>query len=273
MMSMIRPKAADLLKFAHCNAFLISTVANIFYLTGLRVSAGLLLAQRSGYTLFLDRRYLEAARQNIRKGILLKGAESIQDTLLKLKAVALESDDITLSRFAVWKKKYKNTKFVQSSGVVEEFRRSKAGDERRKILKACAISKSVLRLIPTLLVPGISEKDLAWRIESECRRRSADGMAFGSIVAFGANTARPHHHPTDRRLKKGDLVQIDMGATYDGYCSDYSRVFFTGKPTSDQKFALHALKKASASAVALLKPGVTNRALDICARKVLKSFG
>ncbi len=273
MPSSSRPKPSFLLKKACTKALLVTDLTNILYLTGLSVSAGCILVTGKGYSLFLDSRYLESAKKIQSKGLKICPIDTLQNALENLKNVGIESDNVTLSRMNRWKRKFKNTKFVQTVGIIEEFRRSKSPDELRRIKRACAITQSVLRLIPRFLKPGITEKDLAWILELECRKRGGSGMAFESIVAFGEHTAVPHHHPTDRKLRKGDLVQIDVGTKFAGYCSDYSRVYFTAKPTADQKRAMTALKKASAAAMNILKPGVTNRALDACARSVLKSYG
>jgi Xaa-Pro aminopeptidase len=98
-------------------------------------------------------------------------------------------------------------------------------------------------------------------------------MAFETIVAFGENTSKPHHHPTERKLKKGDIVQIDMGVKINGYCSDYSDVYFTSPATPEQKIALSALKKAAKTAKKLVKEGISNRLLDQTARRILKTYG
>ncbi len=268
-----RPTAPQLLRKTSGRPLLISTLENIAYITGLQVSAGFLLAQGKGYSLFLDSRYLESARRDVQCRTSLRPLNELADTLRKMKVLCFEADNVTVATIEIWKRKYKNTKFVQTSGIVEEYRRSKAPDEQKKITKACSITKSVLRLIPTLLTPGISEQELAWRIESECRKRGAECMAFPSIVAFGTHSSRPHHHPTNRKLAKNDLVQIDMGAKFSGYCSDYSRVYFTGRKTADQVRAMRALRESSAAAIKILRPGVTNRALDLRARQVLRSHG
>ncbi|MSR67455.1 M24 family metallopeptidase [Candidatus Peribacteria bacterium] len=273
MLSLRRPRASQLLRRTSRRPLLISTLENIAYLTGLQVSTGFLLAQGKGYSLFLDSRYLESARSDVQGTLTFRPLHELPHTLSKIRSLCIEAENVTVARLHRWKKKYKNTKFVQTYGIVEEFRRTKEVDELRSIAKACVITKAILRRMPTLIILGITERELAWTIECECRKLGAEGMAFSSIVAFGCNTSRPHHHPTDRILRKHDLVQIDMGAKFGGYCSDYSRVYFTGKKTPDQTRALHALKKASAAAILLLRPGVTNRALDLGARKILKSYG
>lgn len=267
------PKPSQILKKACCRSFLVTDLTNILYLTGLSVSAGCILVMKKRYLLFLDSRYLEAAKKIESSILRICPLETLPKYLQKIGSVGIESQNVTLSRMAVWKKKFKNTKFVQTSGVIEEFRRSKSSEEIRFITRACSITKTVLRLIPTLLKTGITEKNLAWKIETECRKRGADSLAFESIVAFGEHTAIPHHHPTERKLGKSDIVQIDMGVKVDGYCSDYSRVYFMAKPTVDQKNAMKALRQASAAAMKILRPRVTNRALDKTARSVLKTHG
>ncbi len=268
-----RPKPSSVLEKASCRSFLVTDPTNILYVTGLSVSAGCVLVRQGKYTLFVDSRYFEAARKIEKRGLSVAPLESLENILRNITSVGIESKSVTLDRMAFWKKKYKNTKFVQTLGVVEDFRRVKFPDERRKIDCASDITRSVLRRIPGLLNIGITEKELAWSIELECRKRAGEGMAFETIVGFGEHSAIPHHHPTDRKLRKGDLVQIDMGAKYGGYCSDFSRVYFTTKPTEAQKKAMSALQEASAAAMNMLKSGVTNCDLDFAARKVLKKHG
>ena len=268
-----RPNPSLLLKKASCRAFLVTDPKNILYLTGLSVSAGCVLVSRAKYSLFVDGRYFEAAKKIEERGLSVLPLEELGKTLREIGTVGIESRNVTLERMSFWKRKYKNTKFVQTSGVVEQFRRVKFPDERAHIERASAITRAVLGGMPRLLSTGITEKELAWRIEVECKKRGGEGMAFDTIVGFGEHTAIPHHHPTDRTLRKGDLVQIDMGAKFGGYCSDFSRVYFTEEPTEAQQKALTALEQACAAAMKILKSGVTNRALDLAARKVLKTHG
>jgi Xaa-Pro aminopeptidase len=178
-----------------------------------------------------------------------------------------------VSEFESLKRKYKNKKFVQSLNLIEEMRRKKTLSEQRTIRRAIAITTDVLAHVPTFLKKGITERELAWKISMLAHDRGADDMAFPTIVGFGDHTAIPHHHPTDRALKPGDIVQIDCGAKVDDYCSDMSRVFFTGIKTAKQRRAEKALRSAIAAAKAILRPGVTNHALDRAARAQLKKFG
>ena len=268
-----RPSPKAILRAANVPAFLVSDLTNIRYLTGLQASAGSLLVSASGYELFLDGRYLEAAKSAVRRGIKLRPAAAFVDRLKTVRRIGIESESVTLQRFGIWQKKFKNTKFVQTAGVVAAFRRAKQVDERKNIRVACVMTKKVLAKIPSWLKSGITERELAWKIDTACRTLGADGMAFETIVGFGESTARPHHHPTDRKLGKKDIVQIDMGAAFRGYASDYSRVFFIAKPTAEQAKALKAVQAAKRSAERLIRIGASTRSLDRAARETLRTFG
>ncbi|MDP6561596.1 MAG: M24 family metallopeptidase, partial [Candidatus Peribacteraceae bacterium] len=82
-----------------------------------------------------------------------------------------------------------------------------------------------------------------------------------------------HHHPTSRKLKKGHIVQIDVGAKVNGYCADQSKIFFTAKKTPLQKKVYSALDRAKSESIKAIKPGVTNHKLDQIARSILKKEG
>ncbi len=268
-----RPAARQILKEAGVLTLLLTDLVNIHYLTGVELSAGALLVSKEGMQLFVDGRYLEAASSSAYRGVQVLPYQTLANCMLKLKKVGFESEQVTVLRYGIWKRKYKNTKFIQTSGVIAGFRRRKATDELQSIRAACAVTKSLLKRVPVLLKNGVTEKELAFRLECLAREAGAEGMAFESIIAFGENTARPHHRPTDRKLRAGDLVQVDMGVRIDGYCSDYSRVYFTGPATREQNMVLKNLLLAKKTAEDLVRPGADTRALDRAARHVLKSAG
>lgn len=245
--------------------------ANIRYLTGLRVTAGILLIRKNDADLFLDGRYSEAGKAVT--WMRVRPAEELPKVLKKLRRVAFEESDITVERLSRWQRRYKNTKFVHSKGLVEGLRRVKDSEELHSIERACRITKSILRKIPGWLTVGTSELEISGRIELLAKSLGAEAMAFDTIVAFGENTSLPHHRPTTRKFQKGDIVQIDMGVKIDGYCSDMSRVFFTGRRTSEQARAYRALTDAKKLAERSVKVGVSNRALDRIARDRLKKYG
>lgn len=269
---MAKPTPRTILKTAKARAFLVTNPVNIRYLTGANVSTGAVLIEKN-IELFVDSRYTERALSQAIKSINIRPIEMLTDRLTKLRQCAFEGEFVTAVVLSKWKKKFKNTKFVQSEWLLEEFRRQKEPNELQNIRKACAITKKILNAVPMLLKKGHTEKSLAFELERLARKLGADGMAFDSIVAFGEHTSRPHHEPTDRRIRSSDIVQIDTGVKCNGYCSDYSRVYFMSPPTSEQSKALRALKEAKKEAEAAIEIGVSNHELDCIARDALKHRG
>lgn len=262
-----------ILRHARLPAFLVTNPVNILYLTGVEISAGALLVQPRGFHLFVDGRYGEAVSRRLRAGVRVHERDQLKEFLLKLPRCGCEGESVTLAQWARWKREFKNTKFVQASGVVGWFRRSKDPEERAAFRRAQQITQAMLRKVPPVLRPGITERTLVWKLTEWAHALKADGLAFDPIVAFGSHTSRPHHHATDRRLKRGDLVQIDVGARFHGYCADQSRVFFTGRKTAEQKRILAAVEEAQSAALWAVKAGVTTHELDRIARSVLGKYG
>lgn len=269
----MRPKASLLLARAKVPAFLVTDLVNVRYLTGAVVSSGCVLVHKNRYHFFTSPLYLEEVKHILLPGVALHDAVELPRMLKKIRRCAIESDKMTISEDALWKKKYKSTKCVQTTGIVEEFRRTKSPIELKNIRKAIAITHEILDKIPALLKTGIQERDLAWQLECMAREKGADEMAFPSIVGFGKHTSSPHHHPTSTKLKKGDIVQIDMGVVVHGYRSDFSRVYFTDRPTTEQKKVFAALVRCMLVASKAVKAGVSIHALDRLARKTLQQEG
>lgn len=237
------------------------------------MSAGLLLLTPRHSVLFADGRYTEIARRTAYHGVEVRDFRDYPKFLAKLRVCCCEGDVVTLAQFGSWKGKFKNTKFVQKVGVIEEFRRSKDAEEQKKFRRAQRITRAMLARVPRSLRQGISEKRFAHVLAGWACELGADGLSFEPIVAFGTHSSRPHHRPTDRRLRKGQIVQVDAGARYGGYCADQSAVFFTGTPTKEQRRTYEAVERAKEAAKRLIAPGVSTHTLDSAAREVLSQYG
>lgn len=269
-MTISRLKA--LLKHKRIPALLVSNLTNLQYVTGLHMSAGLLLVTKSSAVLFVDGRYTEYAKKHA-KGIKIIDFLKIENELKKIKTCAFEADEVTVAKLNRWKKRFKNTKFIQSSDLVEGLRREKSPQEISYFKKAQRLTRALFPKIEKVLKPGITEKALAFQITSWAEEMGADGLSFDPIVAFAKHTSSPHHHPTSQKLKRGDIVQIDIGVRVKGYCADQSRIFFTGAPTQLQLAVLDAVTEAKEACTKAIKVGVSNRKVDELARSVLKKYG
>lgn len=270
----MRPKRpSEVLRGVAAQAMLVTNVINIRYMTGVKLTTGILLVTQRNFQLFVDGRYTEAAAKTALPGVTVVPVADLEAALRKIRVCAFEASDITVDRFSNWKRKFKSTKFVQTTGVIEEFRRTKDADELRKFRRAQRITRELLARVPSLLRRPITEHAVAWKLREWAEELGADAMSFEPIVAFGTHTSRPHHRPTHRVLQKGHVVQVDCGAMYDGYCADQSAVYFTDRMTPLQKKVHLAVSQAFDAAMERTRPGASSRDLDRLARDVLKSHG
>lgn len=218
-------------------ALLVTSLPNIFYLTGFRGSAGVALVGRSKSVLWVDPRYtLQANEQaagvevNEVKGPLLKeAARWIRRKRLGL--VGFDDAVLTCREYAFLEQGGgPKLKWIPAGGMVEDLRVVKDEDEVDFIRKAGKLTAEVFEEVRPKIRPGIAESDLAAEIEYRMKLKGAEGAAFETIVASGKRSAWPHARPSAKLLKENDLVIVDMGAILCGYAADMTRTVYLGTP-------------------------------------------
>lgn len=137
-------------------------------------------------------------------------------------------------------------------------------------LKAIGIAKQVFKNL--IVAPGLKEKEVADQIKQKLKEYRAQ-PAFRIIVASGKRSAKPHGFATNKIIRRGELVVIDFGARYNGYCSDITRTFIVGKPTSKQRKIYQIVKEAQQRAIKAVRPGKVVKAVDEAARDYIKQKG
>ncbi len=263
----------SLLRKGKLPALLVSDPLNVRYLCGLKATEGLLLVTQRSATLIVDARYAEAAHSLRSKNLRVVDRSETKKLLSRISRCGFESHHVTVECLQRWRRAYKNIKFVQTLGLTEGLRRKKDAKEISVMNRARSVTNAVLKLVPSFLVPGVTEKQVADRILTEMLRRGADGLAFEAIVAFGKHSSRPHHRAGTAKLRGRDIVQIDVGAKVDGYCADRSEVYFVGEPTAEQRRAYDAVKRALRFAMRAAQAGVRCKDLDARARELLEHEG
>ena len=149
--------------------------------------------------------------------------------------LAVEADGITWAQQRVFAGEwFPDAELVATEGLVDRERQVKDAGEVARIAAAAEIADGALAAVLPRLKDGPTERDFALELDSEIRRRGADGTSFETIVGSGPNGAKPHARPGDRRIEQGDLVVIDFGAKVDGYCSDMTRTFSIGDAVADR---------------------------------------
>jgi Xaa-Pro aminopeptidase len=251
---------------------LITTPVNLLYLTGLTLSAGLLwVTQRSG-CLFVDGRYFEAVKDRAPVPVCALSEQKIEQYVKRQKgAVGFEADRMTFSQYQTWKKRGVKLQPIQQ--MVEQLRAVKERPELDKLRKAAELGSLGHDAAVAALREGMTERQVAAVAERYWLDAGGEDTAFSTIVAFGPNTAAPHHRAGERRLKKGDTVLIDLGVVLDGYCSDMTRVHFFGTPSAKMKKVYSIVAQAHAAGLDAVRSGVAAADVDRAARQVIEEAG
>ncbi len=157
--------------------------------------------------------------------------------------------------------------------AVDRLRSVKEPVELVALAQAISITDEAFVDATMNLESGVTERDLARRIERNLRDRGAEREAFPTIVAAGPHAARPHHAPTDRPIQPGEPVIIDMGAHLNGYNGDLTRTTWIGDPTGDLHRVYASVEAAQHAALAVIRHGVPAKDVDAAARAVLEAAG
>ena len=252
---------------------LVTNLTNIFYLTGFDASnAGLYVEPGGGATLYTDFRYAESARGVAGVKLEITKRALLADVGERLRGkVQFEADVLP---YAEWERlSAGSAKLVPTAGIVDALRAVKGSEEVAKLQRACKIADRGLEALTAETWIGRSEKELAWRLQELLHAHGADALSFDSIVASGPNGALPHAHPSDRIVEKGTLVTVDWGARVDGYCSDCTRTFSTGRLPDRLREAYGVCLEAQKRACASIKAGMTGIEADELARAPITDAG
>jgi Xaa-Pro aminopeptidase len=261
------------------DTLLITSPADWYYLTGFTGEAGVLLVGRKGLTLLTDGRFTVQAEQELAEGrvVLQKDGlfRSCGELLRqwKTKNAGFDPNQLTVQQCEMLKAAAgKSVRFKSTTGLVGSLRSCKDPSELAQMRKAAVLASDVVEAAIRLLKPGIREFEVAAEIEFQMRRRGASGAAFESIVAFGARAALPHARPTAKRLRKNELVVLDLGAILGKYCSDITRTVYVGKAPARIRLWYQAVREAQAAAIDAVKAGRTCGEIDSAARGVLAAY-
>jgi Xaa-Pro aminopeptidase len=262
------------------DALVVTHPANWYYLTGFTGEAGVLVVNQGGAaTLIADGRFTTQMREETSsvRLILQKGSQA-ESTGRFLQAnaqrrVGFDPAHTTVAQLSQLQKATRaRTKWISASGLVETLRLRKEPSELARMRQAAILAGDVLTSAIKLLKPGVMENEVAGEIEYQMRRGGASGPAFETIVAFGSRSALPHARPTAKRLRKNELVVLDLGAILAHYCSDITRTVYVGRAPARVKQWHRAVLEAQNAAIAAVRVGVSCGDVDAAARQVLAGY-
>jgi Xaa-Pro aminopeptidase len=265
------------------DAILVTQTVNRRYLSGFDGSAGFLVISGKKAVLATDFRYTEQAVAEAPDFEILRIANSIDSWFpglvaeMNIKSLGFEAGDTTLQfhrqlREALKKKKLA-AKLVPLNGLIEGVRTVKESGEIELLKKAAVITDAAFESVVENIKPGVTEEQVAWKMEKTLREGGSQALPFEIIVASGPRAALPHAKPTDRVIEDGDPVVIDMGAKYQGYASDLTRTVCAGKADETFRNVYNTVLKAQKTAMAATHKGITGKAADASAREVIKQAG
>lgn len=244
---------------------------DLLYLTGLKLSSGSLYVVDGKACLFVDGRYLQLAQEKNPCQVTLTSEDNVRSFVKKNKRLAFDSDKTSYDNYLELKKII--DKLEPFPNLLKELRVIKDAGELKSIVKSARLLWKGFEHLKKHLKTGISEKEVALDFEIFCRKNGAEKLAFDPIVAFGAATAMPHYRAGDAKLKKADVVLVDIGVVVEGYHSDMTRVIFWGKANPRLKQIYAVVRDAQKAALKICRPGMTVGKLDEAARKVMKEAG
>jgi Xaa-Pro aminopeptidase len=268
------------LRDAQSPAFLVSNLSSVQWLTGFTGSAGIAIVTPDTGLLITDSRYtLQAAEQcadmpsrtfsnpTSQNDFLYEQMQSLQ-----IRRIGYDEENVTVANLRRWTEKFEGIELFPMQDPVATLRMVKSAEEVRRIREACRLTDACLEHILPMVRPGITEYDLLIEVEVFLRRQGSE-TAFPAIVVSGERSARPHGQPSQKRLEVGDFVTFDIGARFEGYCSDITRTVVVGEASDRHREVYAQVLKAQTAALEALKPGANGREVDALARRILDEKG
>ncbi len=260
------------------DAVLVADLLNIRYLCGFTGTAGLLVVTADDALFLTDGRYTLQAREETR-GCRVEEARDLDAAaaahLDRLAAafVGLQAASVSAARWTRLQRLLRGAELVDLEAGVDGLRAVKDPGELDALRRAAELAERCLEAVLPLVRPGITEEEVARAFRIEAIRQGADGLAFDPIVAGGPRGALPHARPGPRPLREGDLVVVDFGVRFRGYCSDETVTLAVGEPEPEARRAYEVVLEAQRAALDALAPGVRFADVDRAARRVIEEAG
>ncbi len=264
------------------DAMLLSCEANRFYASGFHSSGtdGMALVTRNKNYYFTDARYTEAAGRAVRDAELREVGggisyaarlkEAIQEQ--SIQKMGYEDAYMTVREYETYRKALP-CELVPAADLLLELRRVKDREELEVMTAAQRIAERALEDILKELRPGVTEREIAARLQYLMLHYGAENMSFDPIVVSGPNGSLPHGVPSEKEIRSGEFVTMDFGCIYHGYCSDMTRTVAVGSVTEEMCTVYETVLAAQQAGIAAARAGVTGKEVDGAARRVIADAG
>lgn len=260
------------------DAMIINSPYNRRYITNFTGTAGTALITADKAVFITDFRYTEQAAAQATDFDIVEHKQTmnqeIADQLDKLhvKRVAFEKDYTTYTQFEAFKQQF-SQELIPVQGIIEALRMIKTPDELVIMKKAAKIADDAFEHIRSYIEPGVPEIEISNELEFFMRKQGAASSSFDTIVASGVRSALPHGVASGKKIQEGELVTLDYGALYDGYCSDITRTVAVGEISVELREIYDIVLEANLRGVKGTKPGMTGKEADALTRDYITEKG
>ncbi len=275
--SLRRTRLAERLDALEVDAVLSTHLPNVRYLSGYSGSNGQMLVGANGSRFFTDGRYIEQSRREVPDvERVIYSTDWIEQLTracreLGVKRLGFEASYVTYRSHEELTKAAEG--LVPLGDEVGKLRWAKDPEELALIERAQELTDAGFADILTKFEEGITERELALELDWAMLRGGAEAVAFETIAAFGEQAAEPHHSPTDRALRRGDVVKLDFGAVHEGYHSDMTRTVAFGEPPEELRKIYKVVLEAQLAGIEAVRAGVSGGEADKAARSVIEVAG
>lgn len=274
-------KLQKLLEEKGLDAILVSDGYNMRYLSGFTGATGYLLITKNSKTLFTDSRYtiaatVQAPDYTVVEVDAARDYCAVINRVLKAENIAtlgFEALQVRYSTYENLKARLVTKELVPLKGELADLRRIKTAEEIALHRQAEHIGDIAFEEILKEIKPGVTELEIAAKLEYIMKMNGADKLSFDSIIASGVNSSKPHAEPGHKKIEPGDFVTMDFGCVYNGYCSDMTRTIVVGKASEKQKEIYNTVLAAQLAVLDMLKPGLPGKAYDKVARDIIYAAG
>ncbi len=249
---------------------------DVYYLTRFKSSALSVFYVNGKWYALTDQRYFENATKSIQNMEVIDIADKtwVDRVFHNVKTIYVDSNDITVERFNGIQKAWAERDIEVIAEPFPTIRYGYSGEDVQSLIDSSSLLDEIFARVFEKIEVGMTEKDVEAIILKEVIDSKATGVSFDPIVAAGTSSSSPHWSPSDNVIKEGQLVTIDMGVVYKGFCSDMTRTFVVGGTTSgEEELIWDIVKNAMEESTKLIKPGITGKELDEYARKIIEDAG
>ena len=275
-------KIAGVLEAHGLDAVLLTCEANRFYASGFHSSGtdGVAIVTRNRSYYFTDSRYTEAAARYV-QGAEIRQTDRehpysalINEVIEKegLRRVGFDDAYMTVRDCGKYREKL-HAELVPASDLLASLRRVKDAEEIESMIAAQRIAEKALSDIFHEIKPGVTEKEIAARLQYLMLHYGAEDKSFDPIVVSGPNGSLPHGVPSEKVIQAGEFVTMDFGCIYHGYCSDMTRTVAVGSVTDEMRQVYDTVLQAQLAGIAAARAGATGKAVDGAARDIIRQAG